>query len=112
MQNPQHASNSPFDVFIVLAQGQVLPLQVHCTANLATAFSICIRHLQQLQVSLLDSVQDIRQFLLETTESCFLTSYHLVLDGAIVNDYAELLEIEGVKEGSVFYLVQGNAVAI
>lgn len=59
-------------------------------------------------MSLLDSVQDIRQFLLENADSCFVTSYHLVLDGAVVNDYAELLEIEGVQEGSVFNLVEGE----
>eukprot|EP00466_Bigelowiella_natans_P004222 jgi/Bigna1/69564/fgenesh1_pg.9_\ len=45
-----------------------------------------------------DCLMDIRQYLLETPESCYFTCYQLVHEGKVINDYAELSEYPELKE--------------
>jgi len=53
-----------------------------------------------LQVSTQDNVQDVRQFLFETPETCFMTHYQLVLNGNVVNDYVDIASLN-IGEGAV-----------
>jgi protein TIF31 len=59
-----------------------------------------------LQVSALDSVQEIKNFLEQSPESLFVTSYHLELEGKPINEYVQLSEIPELKEGSVLHMVE------
>lgn len=65
-------------------------------------------HKISLQVTLNDSVQEVRQYLYETVETGYMTSYHLELDGVLVSDYVELAELVplGLKDGSVMRVVE------
>lgn len=47
-----------------------------------------------------DGVMDIKQFLLETPESCYFTCYQLVHEGRAINPYAELSEYPEISEGA------------
>lgn len=62
-------------------------------------------------MALSDTVQDLRQYLFETVETGFMTSYHLELDGTPVSDFVELAELVplGLKDESVLRVVEGVA---
>lgn len=78
--------------------------------ELAT-FAISVRTLHggtvTLQVSPLDTVQDVRQYLFETPETSDLTSYTLMLNGKPINDYAELSEVDGLKPDCTLVMAPG-----
>lgn len=46
--------------------------------------------------------------LFESKEVCFITSYSLLFNDQEINDFAELASLEGLEEGSVFTMLQGN----
>lgn len=48
-----------------------------------------------------DCLMDIRQFLLETPDSCYFTCYQLQHEGKMINDFAELSEYPELKEGKI-----------
>ncbi len=56
----------------------------------------------------MDSVQDIRQFLLEAAETGHITSYHLELSGQRVSDYVDLSEVADLKEDAELVMVEGE----
>ncbi|KAK4415429.1 Clustered mitochondria protein [Sesamum alatum] len=61
----------------------------------------------ELQLSPGDSVMDVRQFLLDAPETCFVTCYDLLLhtkDGSIhhLEDYNEISEVADITSGSCF----------
>ncbi|KAK4488643.1 hypothetical protein RD792_004412 [Penstemon davidsonii] len=61
----------------------------------------------ELQLSPGDSVMDVRQFLLDAPETCFLTCYDLLLhtkDGSVhhLEDYNEISEVADITSGSCF----------
>jgi len=62
----------------------------------------------QLHVSRMDSIRDIKQYLFEAKEICYLTSYHLHLpdDPNPCNDFTELSEIPSLHHDSTFHIVQ------
>jgi hypothetical protein len=61
-----------------------------------------------LQVSPLDTVQDVRQYLFETPEASDLTSYTLLLEGKPINDYAELSELPHLRPDSSLVMAPGT----
>jgi protein TIF31 len=61
-----------------------------------------------LQVTAMDSVQDIRQFLLEAAETGHITSYHLELAGQRVSDYVDLSEVADLKEDAELVMVEDS----
>lgn len=61
----------------------------------------------KLQVSPMDNIQDIRQFLFESIESCYITCYHLTLNGQKVNDFVDLSEIKDLKADSSLEMQEG-----
>jgi hypothetical protein len=62
-----------------------------------------------LHVSPLDTVQDVRQYLFETPDASDLTSYTLLLEGKPINDYAELSEIQNLKQDSTLVMAPGTS---
>ncbi|CAN4110411.1 unnamed protein product [Withania somnifera] len=61
----------------------------------------------ELQLSPGDSVMDVRQFLLDAPETCFVTSYDLLLhikDGSVhhLEDYNEISEVADITTGDCF----------
>lgn len=60
-----------------------------------------------LQLSPGDSVMDVRQFLLDAPETCFVTCYDLLLhikDGSVhhLEDYNEISEVADITTGDCF----------
>jgi len=60
-----------------------------------------------LQFSFQDNVQDMRQVVLDRSESCYKTCFSLWLDGVRLDDFAELHMIEGLKENSLVKVIEG-----
>ena len=61
-----------------------------------------------IQISSHETVQDIRQVVLDRQESCFRTCVSLHFDGKRLDDFAELHTIEGLKDESVIKIVEGS----
>lgn len=59
-----------------------------------------------IQISSHETVQDIRQVVLDRQESCFRTCVSLYLDGKRLDDFAELHSIEGLKDDSVIKIIE------
>ncbi|XP_028396427.1 clustered mitochondria protein homolog [Dendronephthya gigantea] len=59
-----------------------------------------------IQISSHETVQDIRQVVLDRQESCFRTCVSLYFDGKRLDDFAELHTIEGLKDESVIKVVE------
>lgn len=60
-----------------------------------------------IQFSFQDNVQDMRQVVLDRSESCYRTCFSLWHDGVRLDDFAELHMIEGLKENSIIKVVEG-----
>ncbi|XP_073981757.1 clustered mitochondria protein homolog isoform X2 [Rhodnius prolixus] len=59
-----------------------------------------------IQVSSMELVQEIHQLLIDREETCHRTCFSLQLDGNTLDNFAELKNIEGLKEGSVIKVVE------
>lgn len=64
-----------------------------------TVLSLCIYF--EHQVSSMELVQEIHQLLMDREDTCHRTCFSLQLDGVTLDNFAELKNIEGLKEGSV-----------
>ena len=60
-----------------------------------------------LQISNHDTVQEIRQVVLDRPESCFRTCFSLNLNGNRLDDFVELHTIEDIQEDSMVKVVDG-----
>lgn len=54
-----------------------------------------------IQVSSMELVQEIHQLLMDREDTCHRTCFSLQLDGNTLDNFAELKNVEGLKEGSV-----------
>lgn len=59
-----------------------------------------------VQASSLELVQEIHQLLMDREETCHRTCFSLQLDGVVLDNFAELKNIEHLKEGSVLKVVE------
>jgi protein TIF31 len=59
-----------------------------------------------IQVSSMELVQEIHQLLMDREDSCHRTCFSLQLDGNTLDNFAELKNIEGLKEGSLIRVVE------
>uniref|UniRef100_A0A336MJK7 Clustered mitochondria protein homolog n=1 Tax=Culicoides sonorensis TaxID=179676 RepID=A0A336MJK7_CULSO len=59
-----------------------------------------------IQVSSMELVQEIHQLLMDREDTCHRTCFSLQLDGVTLDNFAELKNIEGLKEGSVIKVVE------
>lgn len=55
----------------------------------------------------MELVQEIHQVLMDREDTCHRTCFSLQLDGVTLDNFAELKNIEGLKEGSIIK-VQNN----
>jgi protein TIF31 len=60
-----------------------------------------------LPVTSSELVQEIHQVLMDKEETCHRTCFSLQLDGIILDNFTELKNIEGLKEGSLLKVVEG-----
>jgi len=63
-----------------------------------------------LQVSSMEMVQEIHQLLMDREDTCHRTCFSLQLNGTTLDNFAELKNIEGLKEGSVIKVMNFNIV--
>ncbi|XP_052753173.1 LOW QUALITY PROTEIN: clustered mitochondria protein homolog [Galleria mellonella] len=59
-----------------------------------------------IQVSSMELVQEIHQVLMDREDTCHRTCFSLQLDGVTLDNFAELKNIEGLKEGSIIKVVE------
>lgn len=59
-----------------------------------------------IQVSSMELVQEIHQLLMDREDTCHRTCFSLQLDGVTLDNFAELKNIEGLKEGSTVKVVE------
>lgn len=59
-----------------------------------------------IQVSSMELVQEIHQLLMDREDTCHRTCFSLQLDGATLDNFAELKNIEGLQEGSDVKVVE------
>lgn len=59
-----------------------------------------------IQVSSMELVQEIHQLLMDREDTCHRTCFSLQLDGVTLDNFAELKNIEGLKEGSIIKVVE------
>lgn len=75
-----------------------------------TAFNVIIQcpNLEpfEIQVSSTELVQEIHHLLMDREDTCHRTCFSLQLDGVTLDNFAELKNIEGLKEGSVIKVVE------
>lgn len=60
------------------------------------------------QVSPQEMVQEIHQVLMDREDTCHRTCFSLQLDGNVLDNFAELKSIEGLQEGSLLKVVEGE----
>ncbi|VDP04782.1 unnamed protein product, partial [Soboliphyme baturini] len=60
----------------------------------------------ELQVSSMELVQEIHQILMDHEETCHRTCFSLQLDGQILDSFAELKAIPGLKDGATLKVVE------
>lgn len=61
----------------------------------------------ELPVTSSELVQEIHQVLMDKEETCHRTCFSLQLDGIILDNFTELKNIEGLKEGSLLKVIEG-----
>jgi hypothetical protein len=54
-------------------------------------------------------MQDIRQYLYESLEACYITNYSLSSEGVKLNDFAEIGDITTIKANSVLEMQQSKS---
>lgn len=59
-----------------------------------------------IQVSSMEMVQEIHQLLMDREDTCHRTCFSLQLNGVTLDNFAELKNIEGLKEGSIIKVVE------
>lgn len=60
------------------------------------------------KVSPQEMVQEIHQVLMDREDTCHRTCFSLQLEGNVLDNFAELKTIEGLQEGSLLKVVEGN----
>lgn len=110
---------SPVGLILSPESHEVEPDLVHCSVNMredefTTNISPLI-HLMCLpvpltlpQVSPQEMVQEIHQVLMDREDTCHRTCFSLQLDGNVLDNFAELKSIEGLQEGSLLKVVEGE----
>ncbi|RWS27357.1 hypothetical protein B4U80_02506, partial [Leptotrombidium deliense] len=60
----------------------------------------------EIQVSSMELVQEIHHLLMDREDTCHRTCFSLQLDGVTLDNFAELKNVEGLKEGSIIKVVE------
>lgn len=64
------------------------------------------------QVSPQEMVQEIHQVLIDREDTCHRTCFSLQLDGNVLDNFSELKSIEGLQEGSLLKVVEGQLLSV
>ncbi|KAK6638065.1 hypothetical protein RUM44_008490 [Polyplax serrata] len=64
------------------------------------------RKINKYYVSSMELVQEIHQLLMDREDTCHRTCFSLQLDGNTLDNFAELKNVDGLKEGSVIKVVE------
>jgi protein TIF31 len=91
-------SNNKDDNELILVQENAFTIKIHVPGM--DSFD--------LQVTAMELVQEIHQMLMDKEETCHRTCFSLQLDGVTLDNFSELKAIEGIKEGSIIKLVEGE----
>eukprot|EP01125_Pyxidicula_operculata_P015596 TRINITY_DN5317_c0_g1_i1.p1 TRINITY_DN5317_c0_g1~~TRINITY_DN5317_c0_g1_i1.p1 ORF type:complete len:1208 (-),score=310.68 TRINITY_DN5317_c0_g1_i1:16-3639(-) len=59
-----------------------------------------------IPISRADTIQDVKQFLLESAETCFYTHYHFEHKGQPISDFVDFASVPDVVEGSQLVMVE------
>ena len=89
-----------YNITVKTPSGEALKLQVRFYIPWVAP------HLTQIGAT--ENVQELRQYLVEAKETCFLNAYHLECEGEVVNDYAEIGAIPGIVDEVVITMVEGK----
>ncbi len=84
---------------------------VRCTAParlIIITFLICMCNDFISQISNHDTVQEIRQVVLDRPESCFRTCFSLHFNGNRLDDFVELHTVEEIQEESIIKVMDGK----
>lgn len=54
-------------------------------------------------------VQELHQVLLERESTCHRTCFSLQLNGVVLDHFAELRNVAGMREGAILKIVEGNS---
>lgn len=60
----------------------------------------------------MELVQEIHQVLMDREDTCHRTCFSLQLDGVTLDNFAELKNIEGLKEGSIIKVRSNQSIVI
>lgn len=60
----------------------------------------------------MELVQEIHQVLMDREDTCHRTCFSLQLDGVTLDNFAELKNIEGLKEGSIIKVRNNQSIII
>lgn len=55
----------------------------------------------------MELVQEIHQVLMDREETCHRTCFSLQLDGQSLDNFTELKNVEGLRDGAVLKIVEG-----
>lgn len=61
-----------------------------------------------IQTSPREAIQDIKQSIMESPDTCANSCFYLAFNGQRVNDYLELCDIEGITSESELELIEGK----
>lgn len=92
-----------FSVKIVSPGAESFDIQVY---NQIEYIQAADSTLHNFQVSSMELVQEIHQLLMDREDTCHRTCFSLQLDGNTLDNFAELKNIEGLKEGSIIKVVE------
>lgn len=94
-----------FSVKIVSPGAESFDIQVNITWK-KSQVNRKLHILHIFQVSSMELVQEIHQLLMDREDTCHRTCFSLQLDGNTLDNFAELKNIEGLKEGSIIKVVE------
>ncbi|RWS13928.1 hypothetical protein B4U79_14102 [Dinothrombium tinctorium] len=69
-------------------------------------FEIQVWNIFRAKVSSMELVQEIHHLLMDREDTCHRTCFSLQMDGVTLDNFAELKNVEGLKEGSVIKVVE------
>lgn len=95
----QAPGTEPFDLQVRRKTETVGGCRHHVTSDLPPS----------CQVSPQEMVQEIHQVLIDREDTCHRTCFSLQLDGNVLDNFADLKSIEGLQEGSLLKVVEGQS---
>lgn len=87
-------------------KSEIETLELYQDAGISVHIQSPGAELLSIQVSSMELVQEIHQLLMDREDTCHRTCFSLQLDGVTLDNFAELKNIDGLKDGSVIKVVE------